>query len=92
MDSNFSVLGIIMSATVSVITASIGLLLWADSRWVSADDFEQFKNATHSEFSTLRKNDLQDKIFELSLVENPTKADLAMIQRYKSMLEDLNGE
>jgi hypothetical protein len=92
MDSNFSVLGVIMSATVSVITASIGLLLWADSRWVSADDFEQFKESTHSEFSTLRKNDLQDKIFELSLIEKPTKADLAMVQRYKSMLDDLKGE
>jgi hypothetical protein len=92
MDSNFSVVGILMSATVSVITASIGLLLWADSRWVSAEDFSEFKEATHSEFSTVRKNDLQDKIFELSLVESPTKADLAMIQRYKSMLEDLNGE
>lgn len=92
MDSNFSILGIAMSATVSIVTASVGLLLWADSRWVSADDFNDFKAATHSEFSTLRKNDLQDKIFELSLIENPTKADLAMIERYKSILEDLKGK
>ena len=78
-----------MSAGVSIITMSIGALLWADSRYVSAETFDQAQTQTKKEFSNIRKNDLEDKIFELQLLDNPTNLDKAKIDRYQRQLDEL---
>jgi hypothetical protein len=89
MDKTTTTLGIIMSAGVSIITMSIGALLWADSRYVSAETFDQAQTQTKKEFSNIRKNDLEDKIFELQLLDNPTNLDKAKIDRYQRQLDEL---
>ena len=89
MDKTTTTLGIMMSAGVSIITMSIGALLWADSRYVSAETFEQAQTQTQKEFSNIRKNDLEDKIFELQLLDNPTNLDKAKIDRYQRQLDEL---
>ena len=89
MDKTTTTLGIIMSAGVSIITMSIGALLWADSRYVSAETFDQAQTQTKKEFSNIRKNDLEDKIFELQLLDNPSNLDRAKIDRYQRQLDEL---
>jgi len=89
MDKTTTTLGIIMSAGVSIITMSIGALLWADSRYVSAETFDQAQMQTKKEFSNIRKNDLEDKIFELQLLDNPSNLDKAKIDRYQRQLDEL---
>jgi len=89
MDKTTTTLGIIMSAGVSIITMSIGALLWADARYVSAETFEQAQTQTQKEFSNIRKNDLEDKIFELQLLDNPSNLDKAKIDRYQRQLDEL---
>lgn len=78
-----------MSAGISIITMSIGALLWADSRYVSAETFDQAQTQTKKEFSNIRKNDLEDKIFELQLLDNPSNLDRAKIDRYQRQLDEL---
>ncbi len=78
-----------MSAGISIITMSIGALLWADARYVSAQTFEDAQKQTHEEFSNIRKNDLEDKIFELQLLGNPSNLDKAKLDRYQRQLDDL---
>jgi hypothetical protein len=89
MDKTTTTLGIIMSAGISIITMSIGALLWADSRYVSAETFDQAQTQTKKEFSNIRKNDLEDKIFELQLLDNPSNLDKAKIDRYQRQLDEL---
>ncbi len=92
MDSTTTTVGIIMSATVSVITMSVGLLLFADARYVSSDTFEESKEHTHREFINSRKQVLEDKIFELQLTENPSNLEKAKLERYHRQLEELTKE
>jgi hypothetical protein len=89
MDKTTTTLGIMMSAGISIITMSIGALLWADSRYVSAETFDQAQTQTKKEFSNIRKNDLEDKIFELQLLDNPSNLDKAKIDRYQRQLDEL---
>ena len=89
MDKTTTTLGIMMSAGISIITMSIGALLWADSRYVSAETFDLAQTQTKKEFSNIRKNDLEDKIFELQLLDNPTNLDKAKIDRYQRQLDEL---
>ena len=89
MDKTTTTLGIIMSAGISIITMSIGALLWADSRYVSAETFDQAQTQTKKEFSNIRKNDLEDKIFELQLLDHPSNLDKAKIDRYQRQLDEL---
>tara|TARA_B110000211_G_C14055883_1_gene543309 strand:+ start:400 stop:675 length:276 start_codon:yes stop_codon:yes gene_type:complete len=89
MDKTTTTLGIMMSAGISIITMSIGALLWADSRYVSAETFDQAQTQTKKEFSNIRKNDLEDKIFELQLLDNPSNLDRAKIDRYQRQLDEL---
>ena len=78
-----------MSAGISIITMSVGALLWADARYVSAQTFDDAQQQTHQEFSNIRKNDLEDKVFELQLLENPSNLDKAKLDRYQRQLDDL---
>jgi len=64
-------------------------LLWADARYVSAETFDQAQTQTKKEFSNIRKNDLEDKIFELQLLDNPSNLDKAKIDRYQRQLDEL---
>ena len=70
-----------MSAGISIITMSVGALLWADARYVSAETFDDAQTRTHQEFSNIRKNDLEDKVFELQLLDK--------LDRYQRQLNDL---
>ena len=92
MDSTTTTIGIIMSATVSIITMSVGLLLFTDARYVSADTFKESQEHTHEEFTNSRKQVLEDKVFELQLSENPTNLDKAKLDRYQRQLEELTRE
>jgi len=89
MDKTTTTIGIIMSAGISIITMSVGALLWADARYVSAETFDDAQTQTHKEFSNIRKNDLEDKIFELQLLDSPSNLDKAKLDRYQRQLEDL---
>mgnify|MGYP003976474285 CR=1 FL=1 len=89
MDTTTTTIGIIMSASISLITMSVGALLWADSRYVSAETFDEAQASTHREFSNIRKNDLEDKIFELQLLEAPSNLDKAKLDRYQRQLDEL---
>jgi len=89
MDKTTQTLGILMSVTVSIITMSVGALLWADARYVLAAEFEEAQHQTQVEISNLRKTDLEDKIFDLQLLESPSNRDKAMLDRYQRKLDDL---
>jgi len=89
MDKTTTTIGIVMSAGISIITMSIGALLWADARYVSAQTFEDAQQQNHEEFVNSRKQVLEDKVFELQLLENPSTLDKAKLDRYQRQLEDL---
>jgi len=91
-----------LGATVTIISASAGAVMAIESRYAKAADVEGIKQyvvqsreysryETRQGLDTLRKQQLEDKLFELRLKKNPTPLERALIQRYEDQLNETNS-
>ena len=80
-----------MSSVVSIITMSVGLLLFADGRYASANELEDLRIEQHNAFVDMRARSIEDALFDLQSVPESkrTPLDRAKIERYLRELEDL---
>lgn len=91
-----------LSSVVGIITlvgAILGSFIAIDSRYASAKDFEEYQENTSRQLEKyqresinntleLRKQSLEDKIFELEIRKNPSQVDRALLNRYKEQLKE----
>lgn len=75
------------SLAVSLLAFSFGALTWADIRYASADSVQKLSG----KIDEARIQQLEDRVFELQLIERRTAAQQAMLERYKAQLEALRS-
>ncbi len=79
----------------------VGAALTIDARYASAADVAEVKQLAAQQLKTirveqaintdtLRKQNLEDRLFELRLRSKPTQLDKAMIERYEDQLRETN--
>jgi hypothetical protein len=83
----------IMSSVVSIVTMSVGLLLFADGRYASATDLEELRMDQHTAFVDMRVRSIEDELFDLQSVPNSarTPLDRAKVERYLRELRELQS-
>lgn len=90
-----------LGAVLTIITTLVGIIFSFDARYAKAEEVESLKQyvvQSHEynryeqtqAIGQLRKQQLEDKLFELRLKPHPTAVDLAIIKRYEDQLNDVN--
>lgn len=81
----------IMSSVISIVTMSVGLLLFADGRYASADELEDLRIDQHSAFVDMRMRSIEDELFDLQSVPDAQRTALgrAKVERYLRELREL---
>lgn len=83
--------GVIMFAA-----SCVGAGLYADDRYAKSSDLKAFITSSKKEVRMasyfIRKQDLEDKVFELDLIPENKKTDMqrAMMNRNKAQLQEVN--
>lgn len=91
-----------LTTVVTFASVTIGGAFAVESRYAKAADVADVKQQQIQIYSnmkvqqdiavdTLRRQSLDDKLFELRLKEHPSQVDKALIERYKEQLEELNS-
>jgi len=70
---------------VALLVGAFSMLGWADARYASADSVQRLSG----KIDEARAQQLEDRIFELLLIERRSPAQQAMLERYRSQLEAL---
>ena len=81
--------------------ALIGGVITVESRYAHAEEVRALKEVAGANLrqmrieqsiglDTLRKQSVEDKLFDLRLKEKPTQVERAMIDRYKEQLDEVN--
>ena len=92
-------IGAIMFGSAGSVIAIVGALFTIDARYAHAADVQKTNNETQKQIiestNTLRRQMLEDKLFELGLKKAQDKKplsaiDQALSDRYKQQLNDLN--
>ena len=93
-------IGAIMFGSAGSVIAIVGALFTIDARYAHATDVQKTNNETQKQIiestNSLRKQMLEDKLFELDLKKTQDKKqqlspiDQALSDRYKQQLNDLN--
>jgi hypothetical protein len=89
-----------IGATVTIITTLTGGILAIESRYAKAEDVNSVKQYViksheftkyelHQSIDTDRKENLEDKLYELRSKSTQTSSDKAMIKRYEDRLSDI---
>lgn len=71
----------LITAAGAVLAAIVGTTLTIDSRYAKSQEVQQ-------QFCSARKQQLRDRIFELSLKPNPTAADKALREYLNQQIRD----
>lgn len=90
-----------MSAIITVFVALAGGIITVEGRYAHADDVRSVKElATFNlnqirieqanNVDLLRKQSIEDRLFELRLKDRPIQAEKAMLERYKDQLNEVN--
>lgn len=85
----------------AVIGAVIGAVITVETRYAHAEEVKELKAVAGSNLQqlrieqsigleTLRKQSVEDKLFDLRLKPSPTQVERAMIERYKDQLNEVN--
>lgn len=91
---------IAIAGTITVLGTIVGGVLAIESRYAKAADISDLKTQQVQIYSnvkiqqdlavdTLRRQNLEDRLFELRLKERPTQVDKALIQRYEDQLREI---
>lgn len=92
-----------LTTIATFVAAIVGGAIAVESRYVKASEFEQFKvqqtksmnyvvQQQQSSLLDYKKDQMEDKIFELQMIQHPTTAQKALLHRYQNRLNDINGE
>lgn len=90
-----------MSAIGAAVVALVGGVVAVEGRYAHADEVKALREVAGSNLrtmrieqsiglDTLRKQSVEDKLFDLRLKEKPTQVERAMIDRYKEQLIEVN--
>jgi hypothetical protein len=93
MDKSAITIITIMSSVVSIVTMSVGLLLFADGRYASANELEELREEQHSAFVDMRMRSIEDELFDLQSVPDAQRTPLgrAKVERYLRELRELQN-
>jgi hypothetical protein len=91
-----------LMAAISTIAVIIGTAFSIDLRYAKATDIEpirelsiqsinQIRIEQANTIDLLRKQQLEDRLFELRLRENPSRTDNALILRYENQLNEVDA-
>ena len=91
-----------LKQNISEITAVATLSFAVESRYARIDDVEKIKNIATDDLTkmrieqnigldNLRKQTVEDKLFDIRMKEKKSQADMAMLQRYEEQLNDVNS-
>lgn len=90
-----------IAATITVLGTIVGGVFAVESRYAKAADIDDIKQQQVQIYSnvkiqqdlamsSLRRQTLEDRLFELRLKERPTQPERALIERYQDQLRELN--
>jgi hypothetical protein len=77
------------AAVITAVSVIIGSAFAVESRYAKAEQIAQVKQETQMMLDFSRKQQLEDKLFELRLKPNPDSVTLAMIKRYEEQLREV---
>ncbi len=91
-----------ITAVATLSFALIGGAIAVESRYARIDDVEKIKDAATNDITkmrieqnigldNLRKQTVEDKLFDIRMKEKKSQADMAMLQRYEEQLNDVNS-
>ena len=91
-----------ITAVATLSFALIGGAIAVESRYARIDDVEKIKDAESNDITkmrieqnigldNLRKQTVEDKLFDIRMKEKKSQADMAMLQRYEEQLNDVNS-
>ena len=83
------------TALAGIITATaaiMGTAVAVENRYARAVDVEALRQETQQQFRDARRQDIEDRLFELRLKPRPSQIDRAMIQRLEDQLKALAPE
>lgn len=89
-----------IASGITAIGVIIGAVLTVDSRYVHAEDFTRMHEAAQEQLQLiqqqqkvnidqLRKQGIEDRLFELRLKSKKTSTDWALIRRYEDQLAEV---
>jgi len=83
----------IVTGAGSALIALVGAVLFIDDRYAHAGDVKAMHEVQLQAVRELRKENLEDKVFELSLIPaaKRTDAQRAMLDRYKRQLQEIES-
>jgi hypothetical protein len=83
-----------VGAVVGVVVAAFGVQTYADNRYSPKEDTARQVFQVKESIVDLHRARLQDEIFKLELIapQKRTQADKAMLDRYKSQLQELDSK
>lgn len=79
-----------LGTVISVLTVFMPVWFYLDSHFAHADDVTVVRKSTTEQITDLRKQMLEDKIFEIEVKDKQTKVDKALLDRYKSERDSLS--
>jgi hypothetical protein len=79
-----------LAGIVAAVAAIMGTAVTVENRYARAADVETLRQETHEQFRDARRQDIEDRLFELRLKTRPTQIDRAMIQRLEDQLRALD--
>ena len=91
-----------ITAVATLSFALIGGAIAVESRYARIDDVEKIKDIATNDITkmrieqnigldNLRKQTVEDKLFDIRMKEKKSQADMAMLQRYEEQLNDVNS-
>ena len=91
-----------ITADAKLLFALIGGAIAVESRYARIEDVEKIKNIATDDLTkmrieqnigldNLRKQTVEDKLFDIRMKEKKSQADMAMLQRYEEQLNDVNS-
>ncbi len=79
-----------LAGIVAAVAAIMGTAVTVENRYARAADVETLRQETQQQFRAARRQDIEDRLFELRLKPRPTQIDRAMIQRLEDQLRALD--
>lgn len=91
-----------ITAVATLSFALIGGAIAVESRYARIEDVEKIKDIATNDLTkmrieqnigldNLRKQTVEDKLFDIRMKEKKSQTDLAMLQRYEEQLADVNS-
>ena len=91
-----------ITAVATLSFALIGGAIAVESRYARIEDVAKIKDAETNDITkmrieqnigldNLRKQTVEDKLFDIRMKEKKSQADMAMLQRYEEQLNDVNS-